>query len=166
VVAFGDDVGLQDRPVCSPALYRKLIRPRLERVVEQIRQLTSAKILYHSCGSVYRLIPDFIEMGIDALNPVQVTAKNMEPERLKREFGDRIAFWGGVDNHRLLPQGTPDEVRRGARRMFDILGPGGGYVMAAVHNIQPDVPPENICALFDEGRRCLYGPADQRAAGQ
>jgi uroporphyrinogen decarboxylase len=166
VVAFGDDVGLQDRPVCSPPLYRKLIRPCLERVVEQIRQLTSAKILYHSCGSVYRLIPDFIEIGIDALNPVQVTAKNMEPERLKREFGDRIAFWGGVDNNRLLPQGTPDEVRRGTRRMFEILGPGGGYVMAAVHNIQPDVPPENICALFDEGRRCLYGPAGQRAAGQ
>jgi uroporphyrinogen decarboxylase len=157
VLAFGDDIGLQDRPVCSPALYRKLIRPCQERIVEQVRRYTNAKILYHSCGSVYRYIEDFIEMGIDALNPVQVTAKNMEPERLKREFGDRIAFWGGIDNHRLLPGGTPEEVRRGARRMFEVLGTGGGYVMAAVHNIQPDVPPANILALFDEGRQCVYG---------
>jgi uroporphyrinogen decarboxylase len=156
VLAFGDDIGLQDRSVCSLALYRKLIRPWQERIVEQVRRYTKAKILYHSCGSVYRYIEDFIEIGIDALNPVQVTAKNMEPERLKREFGDRIALWGGVDNHRLLPNGSPEEVRRGTRRMFDIMGPGGGYVLAAVHNIQPDVPPQNICALFDEGRRCAY----------
>lgn len=162
VLAFGDDIGLQDRPVCSLASYRKLIRPYQERIVAQIRELTPAKILYHSCGSVYAYIPDFIDMGIDALNPVQVTAKHMAPERLKSEFGDRIAFWGGIDNHRLLPQGTPEEVRAGVRRMFDIMGPGGGYVMAAVHNIQPDVPPENILALFDEGQRCTY-PARETA---
>jgi uroporphyrinogen decarboxylase len=113
---------------------------------------------------VYAYIPDFIEMGIDALNPVQVTAKHMAPERLKSEFGDRIAFWGGIDNHRLLPQGTPEEVRAGVRRMFDIMGPGGGYVMAAVHNIQPDVPPENILALFDEGQRCAYGERETAQA--
>ncbi len=156
VLAFGDDIGLQDRTVCSLALYRKLIRPCQEAIVNQIRSLTPAKILYHSCGSVYAYIEDFIGMGIDTLNPIQVTAKNMEPERLKREFGGRIAFWGGVDNHRLLPHGTPGEVERGARRAFEILGAGGGYVMAAVHNIQPDVPPENVCALFREGARCAY----------
>jgi uroporphyrinogen decarboxylase len=156
VVAMGDDIGTQDRPVCSLELYRKILRPYQERIVASIREHTKAKILYHTCGSVYNYIPDFIDIGIEALNPIQVSAKNMEPQRLKREFGGRIAFWGGVDNCRLLPNGSPEEVRRGTRRMFDIMGPGGGYVLAAVHNIQPDVPPENICALFEEGRRCAY----------
>jgi uroporphyrinogen decarboxylase len=156
VVAFGDDVGLQDRPVCSPAMYRALIRPYHERFVETIRSHTGAKILYHTCGSVYRYIEDFIAIGIDALNPVQVGAKNMVPERLKREFGGRIAFWGGLDTQHVLPHGTADEVRAEVRRMFSILGPGGGYVLAAVHNIQPDVPPENVLAMFEAGRECRY----------
>jgi uroporphyrinogen decarboxylase len=156
IVAMGDDIGTQNRPVCSLELYRKMLRPYQERIVAAIREHTRAKILYHTCGSVYNYIPDFIGIGIDALNPIQVSARNMEPERLKREFGGRIAFWGGVDNLRLLPGGSPDEVRRGTRRMFDIMGPGGGYVLAAVHNIQPDVPPENVCGLFDEGKRCVY----------
>lgn len=160
IVAFGDDIGLQDRPICSVPLYREMIRPYQERIVASIRSHTKAKILYHTCGSVYRYIPDFIEMGIDALNPVQVSARHMEPERLKREFGDRIAFWGGVDSQRLLPQGSAEEVRAGARRMFEIMGPGGGYVLGAVHNIQPDVPPENVIALFQAGRDCCYTPED------
>jgi len=159
VVAFGDDIGTQDRTVCSLALYRKLIRPYQERVVATIRSHTSARILYHTCGSVYHYIPDFIEMGIDALNPVQVSARYMEPERLKREFGDSIAFWGGVDSQRLLPRGTAEQVRAEVRRLFSVLGEGGGWVLAAVHNIQPDVPPENVLAMFEEGRRCVYAPA-------
>jgi len=159
IVAFGDDIGLQDRPVCSPALYRKLIRPYQERILESIRRHTKAKTLYHTCGSVYRLIPDFIEMGIDAVNPVQVTARNMEPERLKAEFGDRIAFWGGIDSQHLLPHGSPEDVRTGVRRMFEIMGPGGGYVLAAVHNVQPDVPAENVLAMFETGRDCVYAGA-------
>jgi uroporphyrinogen decarboxylase len=105
---------------------------------------------------VYRYIEDFIDMGIDALNPIQVTARNMEPERLKREFGGRIAFWGGIDSQRVLPRGTAEEVRVNVRGMFDLMGRGGGYVLAAVHNIQPDVPPENILALFEAGRACVY----------
>jgi uroporphyrinogen decarboxylase len=137
-------------------MYRRLIRPYQERFVQQIRALTRAKILYHSCGSVYRLIGDFIELGIDALNPIQVTAKNMEPERLKREFGDRIAFWGGVDSRTVLPHGSPDQVRAETRRMFEAMGNGGGYVLGSVHNIQPDVPPENVLAMFAEGRNCVY----------
>ncbi len=156
IVAFGDDLGLQDRAVCSLPLYRKLIRPHQERIVECIRSHTRAKILYHTCGSVYSLIPDFIDIGIDALNPVQVRAKNMDPERLAAEFAGRIAFWGGVDTQRILPHGTPEEVRAEARRIFEILGPRGGYVLAAVHNIQPDVPPENVLALFAAGRECVY----------
>lgn len=157
IVAFGDDIGLQDRAVCSLPLYRKLIRPYQERIMECIRRYTKAKTLYHTCGSVYRLIPDFIEIGIDAVNPIQVTARNMEPERLKGEFGGRIAFWGAIDSQHLLPHGSPEEVSAGVRRMFEIMGPGGGYIMAAVHNVQPDVPPENILAMFEAGRNCVYG---------
>ena len=156
IVAMGDDVGLQDRPVCSVPLYRKLIRRCQERIVETIRRHTDAKILYHTCGSVYHYIPDFIDIGIDALNPVQVSARHMEPERLKREFGGRMCFWGGIDSQHLLPHGTAEEVAAEVRRMFEVMGEGGGYVLAAVHNIQPDVPPENVLAMFEEGRRCVY----------
>jgi uroporphyrinogen decarboxylase len=145
---------LQDRPVCSLPMYRQLIRPAHERVVETIRAHTRAKILYHTCGSVYRYIEDFISIGIDALNPIQVRAKNMDPERLKREFGGRIAFWGGIDSQHVLPHRSPQEVADEVRRIFGILGTGGGYVLAAVHNIQPDVPPENILAMFAAGRDC------------
>jgi uroporphyrinogen decarboxylase len=156
IVSFGDDIGQQDRPVCSVPLYRKLIRPYQERIVAAIRKQTDAKILYHTCGSVYRYIEDFIGMGIDALNPVQVTARNMEPQRLKAEFGGRIAFWGGIDSQHVLPHGSPDEVSAEVRRMFAIMGGGGGYVLAAVHNIQPDVPPDNLLAMFEAGRGCVY----------
>ncbi len=161
IVAFGDDIGLQDRPVCSVPMYRQLIRPYQERIVATIRAHTQAKILYHTCGSVYRYIEDFIGIGIDALNPIQVRAKNMEPERLKQEFGGRIAFWGGIDSQHILPHGTPEEVRAEVRRMFGLLGAGGGYVLAAVHNVQPDVPPENVVAMFEEGRRCKYGQKEE-----
>jgi len=156
VVAFGDDIGQQDRPVCSLANYRKLIRPSQERIVETIRAHTKAKILYHTCGAVYRYIDDFIAIGIDALNPVQVSAKDMQPERLKREFGDRIAFWGGIDSQRILPFGSPEEVAAEVKRMFAFMGREGGWVLAGVHNIQPDVPPENICAMFQAGKECKY----------
>jgi uroporphyrinogen decarboxylase len=156
VLAFGDDIGQQDRPVCSLANYRKLIRPAQERIVETIRAHTQAKILYHTCGSVYPYIDDFIAIGIDALNPVQVTAKNMEPERLQREFGGRIAFWGGIDSHRILPRGSAAQVAAEVKRMFQVMGRDGGWVLAAVHNIQPDVSPENICAMFQAGRECRY----------
>ena len=148
LVSFGDDVGTQDRAVCALPVYRRLIRPAHERFVRLVREHSKAKIFYHTCGSVYAYLPDFIDMGIDALNPVQVTARNMEPEKLKREFGDRISFWGGIDSQHILPRGTPDEVRAEAQRMSELMGRNGGYVLAAVHNIQPDVPPENVCALF------------------
>ena len=156
IVAMGDDIGMQDRPVCSLDLYRQVIRPYQERVVAAIREETQAKILYHTCGSVYRYIPDFIDIGINALNPVQVSARHMDPERLKREFGGRIAFWGGIDSQHLLPCGTPDAVQAGVRRMFETMGADGGYVLSAVHNIQPDVPPENIIAMFSAARECSY----------
>jgi uroporphyrinogen decarboxylase len=156
IVCFADDVGQQDRTICSLATYRKLIRPYHERFVELVRTHSKAKILYHTCGSVYKYINDFIDMGIDAINPVQVRAKDMEPARLKREFGDRISFWGGIDTQKLLPHGSPAEVAAEVRRMFEVMGGNGGYVLASVHNLQPDVPPENVCAMFAEGKLCVY----------
>ncbi len=156
IVAMGDDIGLQDRPVCSLPMYRRLIRPYQERIVADIRQHTKAKILYHTCGAVFPYINDFIEIGIDALNPVQVSAKNMEPEKLQRDFGGRIAFWGGIDSQHLLPHGSPEEVAAEVKRLFGILGGNGGWVLAAVHNIQPDVPPENVMAMFETGKGCVY----------
>lgn len=155
VVVYGDDLGIQNGPMVSPALYRKYLKPRQAELFATIRRYTQAKIHYHTCGSVYALIPDFIEIGVDILNPVQVSAKDMEPERLKREFGDRLSFWGAVDTQRVLPRGTPEEVEEEVRRRIRELAPGGGYVLCAVHNIQPDVPPENILALFQAGRK--YG---------
>jgi uroporphyrinogen decarboxylase len=156
IVAFGDDLGQQDRPVCSPANYRKLMRPCQERIVETIRAHTRARILYHTCGSVYKYMEDFIAIGIDAINPVQIRARDMEPGRLKREFGGRMAFWGGIDSQQVLPRGSSAEVAAEVRRMFELMGGSGGYVLAAVHNVQPDVPPENVCAMFAAGKECVY----------
>ncbi len=128
-------------------------------MVDAIKSRSDAKIFLHSCGSVYAIIEDLIEIGIDVLNPVQVAATNMEPEKLKKEFGDRLAFWGAIDTQHVLPFGTPDEVRAEVRRVIDCLGKGGGYIVASVHNLQPEVPPENIIAMFDEAR--LYGRYQQ-----
>ena len=151
VVLYGDDVGYQKGPMVSRAMYEKRIRPYQERTFGLLKRFP-LKILYHTCGSVSRLVGDFIELGVDALNPVQVSAAEMDTARLKRDFGDRIAFWGGVDTQSVLPRGTPDEVRAEVRRRIADLAPGGGYVCAAVHNIQREVPPENVVALFDEAR--------------
>ena len=109
-----------------------------------------AKLFMHSCGSVYDFIPDLIEMGVDVLNPVQVSARNMDSARLKAEFGREMIFWGGgCDTQRVLPRGTVDEVREEVKRRVGDLAPEGGFVFAQVHNIQPGVPPENIVAMFD-----------------
>lgn len=149
VLCIGDDLGTQNGPLISLETYRRMIKPRQRRLVETLRRYTSAKLFYHSCGSVVAFIPDLIDLGIQALNPVQVSAVGMDPAVLKREFGRDMAFWGGVDTQRVLPFGTPAEVAAEVKRRFAELGPGGGWVCAAVHNIQPGVPPENICALFD-----------------
>jgi uroporphyrinogen decarboxylase len=152
---FGDDMAFQDGPMMSMDLYRKLIKPHHKRLFSYIRSRTSARIAYHTCGSVVHLIPDLIEMGVDALNPVQVSAKGMDSKKLKREFGKDICFWGAIDTQRVLPFGTPDDVRAEVKRRINDLGPGGGYILCAVHNIQADVSPENICAMYDTARQ--YG---------
>lgn len=148
VVSVSDDVASQSGPQLSPAMFRRYLKPRFARYLEQVRSLTDAKILFHSCGSVYQLLPDFIELGIDCINPVQVSAADMDTAKLKREFGDRLTFWGAIDTQRVLPLGNAIDVREEVRRRVRDLAPGGGYILSAVHNIQPDVPPENVAAMY------------------
>lgn len=137
-------------------IYAKYIKPHHRRMVETVKSLSDVKVCFHCCGSAYPFIDHLIDIGVDALNPVQVTAKNMEPERLKEDFGDRISFWGGINTQRILPFGTKQEVIDETRRIIDILGKGGGYILNAVHNIQVEVPSENIVAMFDTGRAHSY----------
>jgi uroporphyrinogen decarboxylase len=152
---FGDDMAFQDGPMMSMDLYRKMIKPHHKRLFGYIKSRTSAKIVYHTCGSVVHLIPDLTEMGVDALNPVQVSAKGMDSRKLKQEFGKDICFWGAIDTQRVLPFGNAEDVAAEVKRRIEDLGPGGGYVLCAVHNIQADVSPENICAMYDAARE--YG---------
>lgn len=153
VIMMGDDLGIQHGLQMSPATYRRMIKPHHERIYHTVKRHSQAYVLLHSCGAVAPLIPDLIEAGVDALNPVQISAKGMDPATLKREFGKHITFWGGgCDSQKILPTATPDEVRRHVRELVEIFAPGGGYVFAPVHNIQPDVPPENIVAAFEAAR--------------
>ena len=150
VVMIGDDIGGQAGPLFSPEFYRKIVKPRQKKLVQHIKSLTSAKIWYHTCGSVKDYIPDLLDNGIDILNPLQTSAANMDPQELKDEYGDRLVFWGGsIDTQHVLPFAAPSEVREHVRRNLEILMPCGGYVFNSVHNIQAGVPPENITALFD-----------------
>jgi uroporphyrinogen decarboxylase len=150
LVTYGDDIATQNATLFRPDLYRRMIKPRHKALADVIHR-HGKPILYHSCGTVYALIPDLVEVGIDALNPVQVSAANMATERLKREHGRELTFWGGIDTHRVLPTGTPAEVREEVKRRIGDLRDSGGYVLSAVHNIQPDVPPENIVAMYEAG---------------
>jgi uroporphyrinogen decarboxylase len=151
VIVTGDDLGMTAGPMMSPVSYRRFIKPHQAELLGAIKQRISGKIFFHSCGNVYRLLGDLAEVGVDLLNPVQVSAGEMgDTARLKREFGNRLSFCGGIDTQHVLPCGTTDDVRREVRQRIKDLAPGGGYVAAAVHCIQPDVPPENIVAMCDE----------------
>jgi uroporphyrinogen decarboxylase len=151
VVVTGDDLGSQISPLISTPMYRELIKPYHVELFQTIKRQSKAKIFYHSDGNIYPLMNDLIEAGIDLLNPVHVASKDMgDTARLKREFGDRVCFNGAIDTQWVLPHGTPDDVRAEVRRRIKDLAPGGGYILSAVHCIQPDVPPENVCAMFDE----------------
>jgi uroporphyrinogen decarboxylase len=150
VIVYWDDVCGQNGWLIRPDLYIKQVKPRQRRLVEAIKKKTKAKLFYHGCGAVYDLIPHLIEIGFDIINPVQVSAKGMDTRRLKRAYGQDIVFWGGgVDTQQVLPFGKPEEVADEVKRRIDDLAPGGGFVFAAVHNIQAFVPPENIIAAFD-----------------
>ncbi len=148
-VSFGDDMGVQNQSYMSADLYRKMVKPHHARFVETLHKHTDAKVITHSDGSIRELIPDFIDIGVDVINPVQVSAIGMEPEELSRDFGNALAFWGGIDTQHVLPFGTPSDVADAVRGRRNDLGKGGGYVQASVHNIQSEVPPENIVAMFE-----------------
>lgn len=152
VVRVGDDVAMQTGPIMAPELYRKMLKPYHKEYFGFIKERTDAKLLMHCCGGIVDLLEDFIEAGVDIINPVQVSAEGMDTALLKERFGKRVVFWGGIDTQKTLPKGTTEEVRAEVRQRIGDLAPGGGYVLCPVHNLQPDVPPENVIAMYDEAR--------------
>ncbi len=151
IVTYADDYGTQTSQIISPDMFRSLIKPRVKTLFEAFARLApDAKRFFHSDGNVRPLIPDFLEIGMDILNPIHFRAKGMDAAALKRDFGRDLVFWGGgVDTQGVLPNGTPQEVKDDVRRNIDALSPGGGYVFNTIHNIQADVPPENIIAMWE-----------------
>jgi uroporphyrinogen decarboxylase len=150
VICINGDLADQSGPLMNPAVYAKLIKPIEAEFVKRVRKLTKAPINYHSCGSVIEFLPHFIDIGYSAANPVQISAAGMSPERLKRDFGAKITFWGGAcDSQKTLPFGTPAQVRAEVKQNLIAFKPGGGYVASNVHNITGEVPAENILAMFD-----------------
>ncbi len=150
VVMIGDDLAGQFGPLFSPTFYRKVVKPRQKKLVQHIKSMTQAKIWYHTCGSCIPLIPDLIDNGVDILNPVQISAAEMDPRELKKQFGSQLVFWGGgIDAQHILPFATPAEIKLEVRKNLELFKPGGGYIFNNVHNIQAGVPTENIVALFD-----------------
>ncbi len=165
VVQEADDLAGQFGLLISPETYRRVVKPRHKKIMDYIKARTDAKIFFHSCGAIREIIPDLIEIGIDIINPVQVSAVGMESAALKRDFGKDITFWGGlVDTQGVFTAGTPAEVREEVRRRIDDLGAGGGFVAATVHNIQANVPPENIMAMWETLQE--YGKYGSGGVGQ
>lgn len=145
----GDDFGTQRAPFMSPKAFSGVVAPWYKKRIALTKQYTNAAYFHHSCGSVFRLLDSIIDMGVDILNPVQPGAFEMEPERLKAKYGEQIVFWGAIDEQNTLTNGTPEEVRAHVKEVVSILGKNGGYVIAPSHNIQKDVPIDNIIAMFE-----------------
>ncbi|MBN1669119.1 MAG: hypothetical protein JW862_18640, partial [Anaerolineales bacterium] len=144
ILRFGDDLGTNNGPFMHPEIYRKLFKPRHTVLCDYVHTHSQMHTFLHSCGSIYKLMPDLIEAGFEILNPVQINARDMEPERLKREFGKDVTFWGGgADPRAILNHGSPAEVKAHVQQNIEAFAPGGGFVFNTVHNILPDVPPEN-----------------------
>lgn len=150
ILRFGDDLGMDSGPFMSPEKYRDIFKPRHRMLCEYVHAHSGMKTFLHSCGSIYRLIPDLIDAGYDILNPVQTNSAGMDALRLKREFGADVTFWGGgADTRSVLNRGSVAEVKDDVKRRLEIFAPGGGYVFNTIHNIMPDVPPQNIVAMFE-----------------
>ncbi len=150
IVRFGDDLGTDHGPFMSPKTYRALIKPRQRILTDYVKQHSQMHTFLHSCGSIYKLLPDLIDAGFEIINPVQISSRDMEPEKLKAAFGKDVTFWGGgCDTRAVLNRGTPEEVKEHTRRNIETFAPGGGFVFNTVHNILPDVPPENILAMYE-----------------
>lgn len=150
VVQIADDLGTQYGPLINPKIYRKLVKPLHKTLIDRIKKHCDAKIFFHSCGAVLEFIPDFIDIGIDALNPVQVSAQGMDTNKLKKEFGKYITFWGGgCDTQKVLSRGTPKDVKKEVLKRISDMGHGGGFIFCPIHNIQADVPPENLKIMYN-----------------
>ena len=150
IIVFGDDLGTQKGPQMSRAMYQEFFKPRHARLFRRAKELAPVKVMLHSCGGLRPLLPDLIEAGLDAVNPVQISCTGMETRGLKADFGRQLTFWGGgCDTHAVLARATPEEVRRHVLQQVAWWKPGGGFVFQQVHNILADVPPENVIAMFD-----------------
>ena len=159
IIKIGDDLGTQDRLMISPKMYRKLLKPIHAELIAHIKKFTKAKIFFHTDGDVFDLVEDFIEIGVDILNPIQTSAGKMANlEELKAQYGKELVFCGAVDTQHILPHGTPEEVRQEIKRVINILGKDGGYMVASVHTIMHEVPPENILAMVDAVEDFGYYP--------
>lgn len=165
-ISVSDDIGHMDRLCMSPKTYRRIFKPRHARLAQAIKSRSDKPLMWHTCGSVYHIMDDLIEIGVDSLNPVQTTAKNMEADRLKREFGDRLSFWGGIDTMHVLNRGTPEDVRREVKTKIEALAPGGGFILNPIHNVQPDVPVENLLTMIDAALEFGWYPVDEMTAGR
>jgi len=148
MVFIADDLATQDSLLFSPALYREMIKP-YQAEYFKVKNKNNLKLLYHSCGNISALLNDFVEIGVDSINPVQVSAKGMDPERLKEEFGEKICFWGGVDTQTILNSPDKNVVKNAVENLVKILAPGGGFILTSVHNVQNDVPVENIKTMAE-----------------
>ena len=159
IIKIGDDLGTQESLMISPKMYREILKPVHADFISFIKARTKAKVLFHSDGDVEPLIGDFIEIGVDILNPIQTSAGKMSDLRsLKKHYGNNIVFCGGIDSHRILPHGTVAEVREEVRRVIQALGPGGGCMIGAVHTVMNDVPPQNVLAMVDAVEEFGYYP--------
>ena len=155
IIDMNGDLGAQKAPMIGPRLYERICLPSVRRVVDFVHRNSDWKVFMHSCGAICPLLPALAASGIDAINPVQISAQGMDPALLKRDFGDRLVFWGGgCDTQRVLGTATPDAVRANVRELAGILAAGGGFVFTPVHNIMGDVPAENIVAMYDEAYAC------------
>lgn len=150
IIKIGDDLGTQESLLISPKMYREILKPLHADFISFIKERTKAKVFFHTDGDVVPLIDDFVEIGVDILNPIQTSAGKMaDLPMLKKRFGKNIVLCGAIDTHEVLPHGSPEQVRQEVKRVMEILGPGGGYMIASVHTIMTDVPPENVLAMVD-----------------
>jgi uroporphyrinogen decarboxylase len=150
LVRFGDDLGMDSGPFMPPELYRRLFKPHHTRLCEYVHSHSSMRTYLHSCGSIYQLLPDLIEAGFDVINPVQTSCRDMEPRKLKEQFGADVTFWGGgCDTREVLNRAAPAEVKAHVLERLEIFSPGGGFVFNQIHNVLPEVPPENVVAMFE-----------------
>ena len=150
IIQFGDDLGTQEALQISPAMYRKIFKPRHEKLFRYAKEHSNAAVFLHSCGAIYDVIPDLIEIGVDVLNPVQISSPNMQPEKLKKEFGDKLTFWGGgCDTQSVLPYASIEKIKQHVAENIRIFSRGGGFVFNQVHNIQQDIAPERVVAMYE-----------------